>query len=251
MRTRLSGTVRPGVQLLLALLCAGLAQFAGAAQVAPETMLSREAAREWRAVGRVNIAGTHTLRQCTGALIAPQIVLTAAHCLVHPKTGKAHPLGTIHFVAGWYSGDLAGHGRAQALALHPDYVPGDHTVDGLAKDIGLILLREPLPALAADPFVLSAPPQPGTPLTLVSYRRDRAQVPTLQTGCPYRKQAGPLLIFACPVMHGASGAPVFAVVDGQQHLVGVLAARSGTPDDPLGVAVRADEAVKKLLEMLR
>ena len=44
-----------------------------------------DAGREWEAVGRLDIDGVGF---CTGALIAPDIVLTAAHCLFD-KESKA------------------------------------------------------------------------------------------------------------------------------------------------------------------
>ncbi len=42
-------------------------------------------ASPWEAVGRLNIGGNSF---CTGALIAPDIVLTAAHCLYNSDTGE-------------------------------------------------------------------------------------------------------------------------------------------------------------------
>lgn len=233
-----------------ALLAALLAGTAPAAEVDLSTLLTREQAREWRAVGRVNVAGMRDRSQCTGTLIAPDVVLTAAHCLVHPGTGEAFPEGNVYFVAGWYGGDMAGSARAAAFAIHPGYIPGDRSREGLGTDIALIRLREPLPAGDVPPFDVGTPPLPGAALTLVSYRRDRANAPTLQAGCPYQAVTGPLLLLDCPVNFGASGAPVFAQVQGETSVVGVLAARSGTRQNPLAIAVRADTAVTKLLETL-
>ena len=51
-------------------------------------MLGPEEAAAYRGVGRLNIAGT---RFCTATLIAPAVVLTAAHCLFHPRTGARVP----------------------------------------------------------------------------------------------------------------------------------------------------------------
>jgi protease YdgD len=233
-----------------ALLAALLAGTAPAAEVDLATMLSREAAREWRAVGRVNVAGTGDRSQCTGTLIAPDVVLTAAHCLVHPGSGLPFAEGNVHFVAGWYGGEMTGHARAAAFAIHPGYRPGDRTRDGLGTDVALIRLRDPLPHAAAPPFAVGTPPLPGAPLTLVSYRRDRAHAPTLQDGCPYETVTGPLLLLVCPVTFGASGAPVFAEIDGERRVVGVLAAMSGDLGEPVAIAVRADTAVAMLLESL-
>ena len=53
----------------------------------------------WDAVGQVNIGGFRTSGQCTGTLVAPDRVVTAAHCIVSPATGRVFPLGDIHFLA--------------------------------------------------------------------------------------------------------------------------------------------------------
>jgi protease YdgD len=235
---------------LAACLAALLAAMANAAEVSRSTLLSREAAKAWRAVGRVNVAGMRDRGLCTGALIAPDVVLTAAHCLVHPRTGEPWPIGNVAFVAGWYVGDMAGHRRAVAVALHPDHLAGDRSADGLGSDIALIRLAEPFAADAVTPFELAQPPLPGAALTLVSYRRDRPHAPTLQGGCPYQAVAGPLLILACPVTFGASGAPVFAQVEGQTRIVGILTAKGGGDEAPKAIAVRADLAVPMLMRSL-
>ena len=230
-------------RLSLATLAAALvAAAAGAAEIDASTLLSREAAHEWRAVGRVNVAGARDRSQCTGTLIAPDVVLTAAHCLVHPGTGQTWPEGNVHFVAGWYSGEMAGHARAAALAIAPGYRAG-----ALESDIALIRLREPLAAGAAPPFAVAAPPDPGAAVTLVSYRRDRAHAPSLQGDCRYLALDGPLMLLDCPVTYGASGAPVFAGTGGERRVVGVLSAMGG---GGRAVAVRADGIAAKLLEKL-
>lgn len=228
----------------VALLAALLACAAGAAEVDRSTLLSRETAHEWRAVGRVNIAGPRDLGQCTGTLIAPDVVLTAGHCLLHPGTGELWPEGNVHFVAGWYGGEMTGHSRAAALAIAPGYA------SGIGGDIGLIRLRDPLTPGEAPPFAVAAPPPVGAPVTLVSYRRDRAHAPTLQDDCRYEARDDPLLLLICPVTFGASGAPVFAGEGEDRRVIGVVSAMSRAGTERQAIAVRVDAEVAKLLETL-
>jgi hypothetical protein len=71
----------------------------------------------WDAVGQVGIGGFRSSVQCTGTLIAPDLVVTAAHCVVSPATGKPFPLRDIHFLAGVRGPTNKGHATARVPAL--------------------------------------------------------------------------------------------------------------------------------------
>jgi hypothetical protein len=114
-------------------------------------------------------------------------------------------------------------------------------------DLALIRLRAPLAPAAARPFPVAPPPPSGTPITVVSYRRDRPHALTYQEDCTFDFQDGPLMVLGCPVASGASGAPVLAEVDGRMHVVGTLVAMNA---NGLAFAVQAKGIVEKLLGLL-
>jgi trypsin len=61
----------------------------------------------WRAVGKLQAATINFRVLCTGTLVGPSTVLTAANCVYNPRTNLLP--GSLHFLIG-YSGSLyAGH----------------------------------------------------------------------------------------------------------------------------------------------
>lgn len=182
--------------------------------------LDAEAARAYAAVGRLNIAGR---RFCSATLIAPDRVLTAAHCLYHPTTGRPAPMEELRFVAGQH---VEGHAAVRGVrraAAHPDFrAGGTPTPTALATDVALLELDAPVSAEEAAPIGLGAFPAGGA-VTLVSYSRERPQAPSMQD-CRAVAEMGGLAALTCSIAEGASGAPLFARTGGREKLVAVVSA---------------------------
>lgn len=193
--------------------------------------------RPWSALGRVQ---TGLGNRCTGTLIAPDRVLTAAHCLVAPRTQRFVQPASIRFLQGYRLGqfDAAAEGRSYRVGEG-----FDPTTNGPAgADWAIIELAWPLRTPMLPLWQAGIPP--GTPLLLGGYQQDRPEVILADTGC----QAGPmvrqasgqlLLSHGCTATRGVSGGPLIAVLPDGRHVVAGVAVRA-TVGQGRGFAVPAE-----------
>ena len=214
-------------------------------------MLSAEESVPWRGVGRVNIARFDERGMCTGTLVAPDLVLTAAHCVLAPGTGEPYAPGNIHFVAGWRLGMKAAARTAKSVTVHPRYRTAEPASLGrIGADLALIRLSRAIPESKAPAFRVAPAPATGEALTMISYRRDRAHALTRQDGCDIRGGAKGVLALGCDVTFGASGSPLFARVDGERRLIAVVSGMSRRNGEAIAWAVRVDSAMADVLAAL-
>jgi V8-like Glu-specific endopeptidase len=231
------------------LLAALVALFLGEGAAAQGRRLIDEAeAQAWRGVGRLNIAGR---RFCTATLIAPDVAVTAAHCLFHPNTRRPVPPREMRFVAGLRFGGFAASRRVRAVATHPAYdYDGRATMRSLSSDVALLALDGPVPGTAAAAFSIGPFLASDGGMTLVSYARDRAHAPSIERRCQVATALWPVAALTCEVTYGASGAPVFAEgVDGPR-VVAVVSALGRTDAGQVALTVAVAPLMNELLGVL-
>lgn len=181
-------------------------------------------AKAWEAVGRLNIGGTGF---CTGALIAPNMVLTAGHCLFDKKTGARINHRDVEFLAGWRDGRASAYRSVRRAVVHPDYRYAGHvSSDGVRNDLALLELDHPIRDGKIRPFDTAARPRRGSAVAVVSYGKGRSEAPSLQELCVVMAQQEGVLVTSCTVDSGSSGAPIFMMKDGKVQIVSVVSAKA-------------------------
>ncbi|WP_162560039.1 trypsin-like serine peptidase [Methylotetracoccus oryzae] len=178
----------------------------------------------WQAVGRVNQAGGRS--HCTGTLVAPDTVLTAAHCVYSRLASRWLEPGEIVFVAGFRRDTDAGYSRGKTIRRSPQADPTAVTADSIAHDWALITLETPLPVRPVEVRTLS-PAKDGTvALETAGYAQDRPYLLSLDDGCRIRERAfgGKVLVTDCDSTRGDSGAPLLWRDGDTVRVVGVFSA---------------------------
>lgn len=198
----------------------------------------------WIAIGPVNMAGFRNKSSCTGTLIAPDLVLTAAHCVIDSKGLKRKR----HFVAGWDRGAFAAHGVVAQTFVHPDYFDATGGAR-IEHDIAVLRLKDPIAPERIAPLIpqTGAHLQPG-PLTVLGYHRKRPNIINGRFDCRPLADTTPLILFIdCEVIAGNSGGPVLTATDTGWRIIAVIAARMDGPT-PRSMAVPIGDWVLQHLQ---
>lgn len=206
---------------------------------------ARAAEPDVRGVGLIDLASAGG---CTGTLIAPDLVLTAAHCLQSRVDGVLVSAHQLRFSPATVTGLPGQAFTGKRITVHPVFdLPGLSDRRRLLRDIGLLHLETEVPANLATPINTGERQKNGSAGFLISFR-GRSGGPARQRTCPFLSTDAGLIELGCDIRSGESGAPVLMVRDNQLTIVAVVSSRSHNGAQPVGLAVDLGAGMAGLLE---
>ena len=169
----------------------------------------------WHAVALLEAEG---IGICTGAMLAPAVLLTAAHCLKDAAGTALLPPARLRVTLG----GAEAHGVA--LRIGAGFDPAREAP--WAADWALVSLNRPIGAGRVLPLLREAPPE-GSILALPGFQRDAPGALLVDPACRYLglrriEGEGVMLAHDCAGTTGSSGGPLLLRgADGRFAIIGV------------------------------
>jgi V8-like Glu-specific endopeptidase len=200
----------------------------------------------WSMIGFLDLSES----SCTGVLIGPATVLTAAHCIADEGVITTPP---VEFLAGYDQGDAVARSAAIGYHVPAGWLAGQEA----GMDFAFVYLADPIGDELGWMDVTGLSEQElaaygageGPDILQAGYSYDRQEVMTGNLDCPF-VELGPdsTLVHQCDTLQGDSGSPLFIEGDGRYRIIGIESHTDAQPREPYdrNVAVYAESIMAEM-----
>ena len=192
------------------------------------------------AVGRVHPGNG---AYCTGVLVTPNIVVTAAHCLVDRRTKRWVRPESVHFLGGYSRGKYEYHARVSRYEVSRLYKPTD-PLKTVNFDWAMLILSEP--ETGSQPVQMATRKASSAVASVTGYAYRRKYALSTSAPCAVQLVVG-LFEGGCKAVGGMSGAPLVDVDTGE--LIGIQVAGFKRDGREMMIAVPASKFRARLAEI--
>ena len=245
--------MRQGVSLLIQIVIALFVASAASAEGPPDRSrligiygeddrrIIEDLGPPWSAIGRIN---RRSGGFCSGVLIAPDKVLTAAHCLWNTRTRAWMQPDGLFFLPGYRMGSylstqaVASVRRDPNVAMDERGQPRDFSMDWAVLTLkGVIPSTKDLRPIPLASVSEIAKIGPGFPLVRAGYSQDRPHLPTSVTCKLLTRSGARLLRHDCDGTKGDSGSPILIETEAGWRVLGLHVAVGERGEEAFGLGV--------------